>query len=53
MEQESSCDTNTNNLVMHEGNMTKELEGATNVLETLLYDFDHLDILQVKQQSRS
>jgi hypothetical protein len=36
MEQESSCDTNTNNLVVQEENMTKELKGATNVLETLL-----------------
>jgi hypothetical protein len=36
MEQESSCDTNTNNLVVQEGNMTKELEAATNGLETLL-----------------
>jgi hypothetical protein len=36
MEQEIPCDTNTNNLVVQEGNMTKELERETNVLETLL-----------------
>jgi hypothetical protein len=51
VEQESSYNASTNNLVMQE-TLLKSLK-KSNVQKTSPKDFEHLDIFQDKQQSKS